>query len=275
MLRLSTALIVCGLLILGYTGLWQLGLAPGSRVWLPRPVVLERAGAGTREVSAVPTVVLAAAPTLQVLPKATPIARLEPTPIVAPLATTAPPPKPTPVPTLATQVVALQAADAIDRTQAAQLPPPGYAVRLAIPTIKLDTVVKQGGVVPDETGNLIWQTLPFVAVHYGDLTALVGARGNAVIAGHVVTLREGNVFRFLYLVNLDDEILVWDEQGREHDFRVVDVKLVPPTDTSPMGPSVDPTLTLITCGGTFDPVKREFSDRLVVTARSVDSAAAP
>jgi hypothetical protein len=29
----------------------------------------------------------------------------------------------------------------------------------------------------------------------------------------------------------------------------------------------DPTLTLITCGGTFDRARREFSDRLIVTAK--------
>jgi LPXTG-site transpeptidase (sortase) family protein len=119
----------------------------------------------------------------------------------------------------------------------------------------------------DKGGNPTWETKPFVAVHYGDLTALVGARGNAVIAGHVVTLYEGNVFRNLYRVDLSDRIEVWDDQDREHDFFVVDVKLVPPTDMSPMSPTPDRTLTLITCGGTFDPVKREFSERLIVIAK--------
>jgi sortase (surface protein transpeptidase) len=46
--------------------------------------------------------------------------------------------------------------------------------------------------------------MPFVAVHYGDLTSLIGALGNAVIAGHVLTLNEGNVFRFLYQLEVDD-----------------------------------------------------------------------
>ena len=50
----------------------------------------------------------------------------------------------------------------------------------------------------DGRGDWIWETLPFVAVHYGDLTSLVGADGNAVISGHVVTIDEGNVFRNLY-----------------------------------------------------------------------------
>ena len=144
-----------------------------------------------------------------------------------------------------------------------------HAVRLAIPSIKLDTPVQQAGIVEDAHGNPVWQTLPFVAVHYGDLTALIGQAGNAVIAGHVVTLNEGNVFRFLYQLDLDDQIQVWDDHERERDYHVVDVRLVPPTDTSVMDPTPDETLTLITCGGTFDPIRREFSDRLIVVAKPV------
>jgi len=159
----------------------------------------------------------------------------------------------------------LAAADADDRAEAAS--PGGYAVRLVIPAIDLDTQVKQGGIVRDSHGDLVWETLPFVAVHYGDLTSLLGKPGNAVIAGHVVTIREGNVFRLLYKVAHDDHIVVWDDLDRKHEYRVVDAKLVAPSDVSVMAPTSEETLTLITCGGTFDPVKREFSDRLIVTAR--------
>jgi LPXTG-site transpeptidase (sortase) family protein len=243
MSRLGNGLILLGALLLGYAALWQLGIAPGSRVTIPPPVALERTAVPTLEPVVAPTVALATA-----VP-ATPLPVLTPTP--APVVHLPPlPPAP----------------DAADRSQDAHLPPPGYAVRLAIPAIKLDTEVKQGGIVPDQHGDPVWETLPFVAVHYGDLTALVGARGNAVIAGHVVTLQEGNVFRFLYQLDLDDEIQVWDDHEREHDFHVVDVKLVAPNDVSVMAPTPDRRLTLITCGGTFDPVKREFSDRLVVIA---------
>jgi LPXTG-site transpeptidase (sortase) family protein len=65
---------------------------------------------------------------------------------------------------------------------------------------------------------------------------------------------------------LDDEVRVWDDQGELHTYRVASVSLVPPEDTSVMDPTADETLTLITCGGTFDPVAREFSDRLIVVA---------
>jgi len=46
----------------------------------------------------------------------------------------------------------LAAADATDRYDAA-FPESAYAVRLAIPAIKLDTVVKQGGIVVDASGQ--------------------------------------------------------------------------------------------------------------------------
>lgn len=248
--RLGTILVVLGLSAIAYGVLWQLGIAPGSRVTLPEPVALGRAGPGAREVSVpLPTAVPALAPT--------PVAPISPTPV--PLATVAPTPWPV--------AVRLAAADAADRVGLSHPARAGYAVRLAIPAIKVDTVVEQGGIVQDANGEPEWETMPFVAVHYGDLTAMIGAPGNAVIAGHVVTLSEGNVFRFLYQLDLGDQIDVWDQLAREHDFQVVDVKLVPPSDTSVMDPTPDETLTLITCGGTFDPAKREFSDRLIVTAK--------
>ena len=250
--RLASALIVGGLLVLAYGAAWQLGLAPGSRVSVPPPVALERPRATQAGVPA-PTQVAAPAPTQAGVPAPTQVAAPVPaTPLAAPPATLA--------------RAQLVAADASERDRAAQQPPPGYAVRLAIPAIKLDTPVQQGGIVEDAQGNPIWETRPFVAVHYGELTALVGQAGNAVIAGHVVTLNEGNVFRFLYQLELDDQIQVWDDHDLERDYHVVDVKLVSPSDVSVMDPTPDERLTLITCGGTFDPLKREFSDRLIVVA---------
>jgi LPXTG-site transpeptidase (sortase) family protein len=238
--RLGTALIVCGLLALAYGAAWQLGIAPGSRLSLPPPVALER----PRPATPVPIVVDTPSPT--------------PAALLAAIATSAP---------AQLAPAHLAPADAADRDRAAGQPPPGYAVRLAIPAIKLDTPVQQGGIVEDAEGNPVWQTVPFVAVHYGDLTALVGQASNAVIAGHVVTLNEGNVFRFLYQLDIDDQIQVWDDHERERDYRVAEVKLVAPSDTSVMDSTPDETLTLITCGGTFDPIKREFSDRLIVVAK--------
>jgi LPXTG-site transpeptidase (sortase) family protein len=266
---LANGLMVLGALVLVYAGAWQFGLAPGSRITLPQPVALSRTTPtplplGEVAVGEPPEATAgegSAAGEAQPSPQPSPTGRGSA--LQAPAQPTA-----TPLPVLPVPMIA---PDAADRSAEAAYPAPGYAVRLAIPAIKLDTPVKQAGIVEDANGNSVWQTLPFVAVHYGDLTALVGDRGNAVIAGHVVTLNEGNVFRFLYQVDLGDQIQVWDQRDKLHTFSVDDVKLVPPSDVSVMDPTSDPTLTLITCGGTFDPVKREFSDRLIVTAKRVPS----
>jgi LPXTG-site transpeptidase (sortase) family protein len=249
MARLGTALLLLGLLVMAYGVLWELGLAPGSRVSLPEPVALTHP-------TATPHAVAAPAPAT-----ATAVATPLP-PTAVPIAATA-----VPSPTAPPVFVPLHPADAADRVEDARSRAQGYAVRLAIPAIDVDTVVEQGGIVQDSNGEPTWQTLPYVAVHYGDLTSLIGAPGNAVIAGHVVTLSEGNVFRLLYKLEIDDQVAVWDQWDREHEFRVVAVKLVPPWDTSVMDATPDETLTLITCGGTFDRVKRQFSERLIVITK--------
>jgi LPXTG-site transpeptidase (sortase) family protein len=233
--RLGAALIVFGLCAAAFGMLWELGVVPGSRVVLPAPVAIGQPA------YVPPTRVPTSPPAPTVRPAQT--ALLVPTP----------------------GVVHLAAADATERAA----PFGTYAVRLTIPSIKVDTEVQQAGVVDDADGEPIWETRPFVAVHYGDLTSRLGTPGNAVIAGHVVTVSEGNVFRFLYQLDPGDDIHIWDDVDQEHDYAVEGVRLVPPSDTSVMQATPDETLTLITCGGTFDPHTREFSDRLIVTAKPV------
>jgi LPXTG-site transpeptidase (sortase) family protein len=252
----GSLLILAGVGLLIYAALWQLGLAPGSRVTVPEPVAL---AGGIREAS-VPTLAPTPLPLATAVPTVAPI-QAEPTsaaqPTVAPTAV--------PVPVFPTE--APDPADRTDREALATMPKPGYAARLTIPSIQLDAQVEQAGIVLNVQREPEWQTLPFVGAHYGDLTALVGAVGNAVIAGHVVTLNEGNVFRNLYQVDLGDEIHVWTTEDVEHVFSVVQIKLVKPDDVSVFDETPDRTLTLITCGGEFDPVRREFSDRLIVVAK--------
>jgi LPXTG-site transpeptidase (sortase) family protein len=251
MSRAGSVLVVGGLLLIGFGIAWYLGLIPGSRIVLPAPVAQQRIASPT-PLSATSTPPAMLAPTLAATPT-----QVAPSPTLRPVVV----PTPTPAPTLLPVAVA----DAPDRAEAAV--PGGYAVRLVISSIQLDTQVTQGGIIQDSNGDPQWETVPFIAVHYGDLTSLLGKAGNAVISGHVVTLSEGNVFRLLYKVEIDDEVQVWDQLDREHDYHVVDVKLVPPTDVSVMAPTSDETLTLITCGGSFDRIRREFSDRLIVTAK--------
>jgi len=164
----------------------------------------------------------------------------------------------------------LAPADAEDRAYWTGRPRPGVALHLDIPRLDIKTEVTEGGIITNKQGELEWQTVPFIAVQYRE-TSLVGARGNAVISGHVVTINEGNVFRDLYKIEFGDEVKVETTEGT-FTYVVEDIKLVPPTSVEVMEPSNSPLLTLITCGGEFDPKSRTFSDRLIVTGRLADWA---
>jgi sortase A len=146
----------------------------------------------------------------------------------------------------------------------------GWATHLNIASIGLDTEVVPASTQVNPQGELEWQTVPFVAAHYVN-TAPVGSPGNAVITGHVATLREGNVFRELDRIDYGDRVVVTSDYG-EFTYVVDELELVLPTQVSVMDPTVDARLTLITCGGQFDPHTRTFDHRLIVTARLVDGA---
>lgn len=298
-------LIGVGLLLLLYAAGMYADLVPGSRVSVPRPVALERRSLAEQapaqaEASRVPAVVAEPAS----VSVATPIPAsagvdsvLEAPPLPdassvrgggaavnEPLASASGSPA---VPDVAAELpVSIVGAEAlVERPQTiaeeAVAPltfgapaiadvPPGQAVKVSIPAIKLSTDVVRAGLVANADGELEWETVPFVAAHYVD-TSYVGGLGNAVISGHVVTRREGNVFRNLYLIELGDTITAETAQS-SFTYVVNDVKLVPPSAVEVMSPTPDATLTLITCGGEFDPTTRQFSDRLIVTAKLSDGA---
>lgn len=106
-------------------------------------------------------------------------------------------------------------------------------------------------------------------------TALVGSEGNAVIAGHLnwYGMPEA-VFFAIDQLQLDDEIFVRDGSCLEHRYLVEWVELieVAMADMAEItGDSDDPILTLITCGGEWDPAISQYKQRTVVRARLADS----
>jgi sortase A len=72
-------------------------------------------------------------------------------------------------------------------------------------------------------------------------TALPGTRGNCVIAGHRDTQ-----FRILRNVKIGEDISV-EINGRTFVYRVIDRRVVSPTDTHPLKPTSNSSLTLVTC----------------------------
>lgn len=106
-------------------------------------------------------------------------------------------------------------------------------------------------------------------------TGKVGEAGNAVFAGHLnwYGMPEA-VFFAIDRLELDDEILVRDGGCIEHRYLVEWVELIE-VATADMetitGQSDEPMLTLITCGGVWDPAISQYKQRTVVRARLDDS----
>jgi LPXTG-site transpeptidase (sortase) family protein len=94
--------------------------------------------------------------------------------------------------------------------------------------------------------------------------------GSAVLSGHVDSAQQGlGAFARLGEVKAGDAITVTDETGRQFAYRVVgkeafDKKSVPLADL--FSRSGAARLTLITCGGAFDPAALSYVDNIVVTA---------
>jgi sortase (surface protein transpeptidase) len=97
-----------------------------------------------------------------------------------------------------------------------------------------------------------------------------GETGPAVIAGHIDSRRGPAVFYRLRELRPGDEVAVERADGSTVRFAVHGVAQYPkrtfPTEAV-FGPSPDPLLRLITCGGTFDRSRESYVDNIVVTAR--------
>jgi LPXTG-site transpeptidase (sortase) family protein len=99
-------------------------------------------------------------------------------------------------------------------------------------------------------------------------TAVPGAAGNAVIAGHVDTYSGPAVFYNLYQLRLGDLVTVTDRAGRER-FRVTSVRELAKPDFpvgQVFGRTARHTLWLITCGGDFNYETGHYLDNIVVSA---------
>jgi sortase (surface protein transpeptidase) len=91
-----------------------------------------------------------------------------------------------------------------------------------------------------------------------------------VVAGHIDSRRGPAVFYRLHALRPGDRVAVERADGTTVEFAVEGSAQYPkrafPTEAV-FGPSPDPLLRLITCGGTFDRSRRSYRDNVVVTAR--------
>ena len=138
---------------------------------------------------------------------------------------------------------------------------PGPVYSLDIPRLQLKTGVVQ----------VDWEPPLFVV---GQLrTSAHVTEGNTVLVGHVRGAPGYNVFDHLDQVAIGDPIVA-SSRGQTYQFVVSTTEVLPEDDTSPTVSTASPRLTLMTCAGQWNPITRDYADRLWVIAEPPEAAAA-
>jgi sortase A len=99
-----------------------------------------------------------------------------------------------------------------------------------------------------------------------------GEPGNAVMNGHLETINAGHIFARLKDLKAGDAVYSYTSTQRLT-WAVRESLTVPNTDREFLGPTSDRRLTLYTCTGTFNPITRDYSHRLVVVAALAETTA--
>jgi hypothetical protein len=140
------------------------------------------------------------------------------------------------------------------------------AVSIAIPTLDLSGPLDELGVADD--GELLAPEDPSRAGWYAG-GVVPGDRGPAIVGGHVDSRRGRGVFFALRSLRPGDMVEITRSDGRVARFAVSRVQQVAkdrfPT-AAVYGPTPQPELRLITCGGRFDRTARSYTDNVVVEA---------
>jgi sortase (surface protein transpeptidase) len=139
-------------------------------------------------------------------------------------------------------------------------------VRIRIPAIGVSAAVVRLGLNRDGTLQV---PADFGVTGWFTGGPAPGETGPAVIAGHIDSRRGPAVFYRLHALRRGDGVAVERADGTTVQFAVEGSAQYPkrafPTEAV-FGPSPDPLLRLITCGGSFDRSRRSYRDNVVVTA---------
>jgi len=142
----------------------------------------------------------------------------------------------------------------------------GRPVWMAIPSIGVDASVTDVGI---QDGA--YQVPQWDVGHHAD-SSEPGGPGNSVYTGHVETLSAGHVFARLHELRAGDAVYVYTPAQRQT-WVVTQVKAVPNTDNGFVLPTADTRITLYTCTGRWDPLAHDYTERLVVVGRLVETTA--
>jgi len=176
------------------------------------------------------------------------------------------------------------AASRVATTEPATTPEPVEGVapaELQIDSVGVDAPIELGnvtdGVMQDPTG-------PWVVSWYEPL-GKIGEGDNVVLAGHVDYYNAGPdggpgpaVFWDVRDLPAGDIIRVVGEDGKNYEYAVQWIERYDAAGLTPeviqndiVGDTGEETLTLITCGGTFDPATGEYNERWVVRANLISA----
>lgn len=148
--------------------------------------------------------------------------------------------------------------------------PPSQPRRVAIPSLGVDAPVTPLGRDPD--GRLETPVTP-TEVGWWAGGAPPGGQGAAVLAAHVDWYDGPAVFTGLHALRPGDEIHVTDAGGTPIRFAVRRLerhsKSAFPTQRIYGAAEGESPLRLVTCAGRFDPVRRHYTDNLVVFAERI------
>jgi hypothetical protein len=144
--------------------------------------------------------------------------------------------------------------------------PVAVPVRLRIPALHVDSAVQRLGLAAD--GTIAVPDRTDVAGWF-EQGARPGQPGPAVILGHVDSKTGPGIFIALSTVRPGTMVRVDRSDGTAANFRITKVARVPkvefPTDIV-YAPTLDSTLRLVTCGGSFDRAHGSYRDNVIAFA---------
>lgn len=139
----------------------------------------------------------------------------------------------------------------------------GFPTRLIIPKLNINASIEYVGTTPQ--GEMATPSNPD-NVGWFEYGPRPGENGSAVIAGHFDdgTGKPG-IFINLRQLRPGDQISTQDRSGQATHFTVIQVRTYNTfTSAEVFSNATTPYLNLITCDGAWDPVKKTYSERLVV-----------
>ena len=144
----------------------------------------------------------------------------------------------------------------------------GTPARLSIPRAKVQAPVEKVGV--DAQGNIGVPSAPTNVAWY-DRGPAPGQPGDAILNGHVDWTTGPAVFANLRTLQPGDEVTIVTQSSQQLRFKVTasksyDANTRPPADL--FATSGPPRISLITCTGPWDVGRKQYQQRLVVTAQA-------